>query len=83
MSAPQVNKDKEKPKPISIGLAIGSGGIYSAAGIGVLKRLEQEGLNPDYIGGASGGAIIAALYFLEGNAKAAEKELMEKYSYWW
>lgn len=78
MEVPQPNEDREKLKPKSIGVAIGSGGIYSAAGLGVINRLEQEELKPDYIGGASGGAIIAALYFLEGNAKAAEQELMEK-----
>ncbi len=62
----------------SIAVAIGSGGIYSVTGLGVLKRLEKEGLHPDYVGGASGGAIIAALYFLEAHAKMVEDKLLEK-----
>jgi len=61
-----------------IGVAIGSGGVYSAAGLGVLQQLEEEGVKIEYVAGASAGAIVAALYFLEGDAKKAEKKLLKK-----
>lgn len=61
-----------------VGLAFGSGGIYAAAGIGTLEVLEKENIEIPFVAGASGGAIIAALYYLEGNAKQAEKILLKK-----
>lgn len=44
------------------GLALGSGGLRGAAHIGVLKVLEKNKLRPDFIAGASAGAIAAAFY---------------------
>jgi predicted acylesterase/phospholipase RssA len=64
----------------SLGVAIGSGGVYSAAGLGLIKRLEEEGIRINHVGGASGGAIIAALYYLCGNAIYAQKHLLTKIS---
>lgn len=72
------SKMKELIKNVRIGIAIGSGGVYSVAGIGVLKRLEEEGIEIPFIGGASGGAIISALYFLEGDAESTKRKLLEK-----
>lgn len=69
---------KEQIRNIKIGVAIGSGGVYAAAGIGVLEKLEQDGLNIAYVGGASGGSIISALYFLEGSAISAEQKFLQK-----
>lgn len=77
MEAPQIDS-KEILNPKSIGIAIGSGGVYSAAGLGVLSSLEKDGIKPEYVGGASGGAIIAALYFLEGDANIAKDKFIEK-----
>lgn len=45
-----------------IGLALSGGGLSCAAQIGVLKVLEEEHIVPSIISGASGGAIIGALY---------------------
>jgi predicted acylesterase/phospholipase RssA len=64
--------DKEHPKDINIGDA--------AAGIGVLEILEHEGLEIPYIGGASGGSIFSAVYYLEGDARATKDKLYEKLS---
>ena len=50
---------KENPK---IGLVLSGGGAKGLAHIGVLKRLEEEGIKIDYIGGTSMGAIIGGLY---------------------
>ncbi|MBU9711237.1 patatin-like phospholipase family protein [Evansella tamaricis] len=48
-----------KPK---IGLALGSGGARGFAHIGVLKVLEEEGYEIDYVAGSSMGALIGSLY---------------------
>ncbi|MFA7001638.1 MAG: patatin-like phospholipase family protein [Candidatus Omnitrophota bacterium] len=45
-----------------IGLALGSGAAHGLAHIGVLKVLEEEGIRPDVIAGASIGALIGALW---------------------
>ena len=49
------------PKP-RFGLALGGGGARGFAHIGVLKRLEEEGLQPDIITGASMGALVGGVY---------------------
>jgi NTE family protein len=49
-------------KPYAIGIALSGGGARGVAHIGVLKTLEQHGIFPDCIAGASAGAIIGALY---------------------
>ncbi|CAK4687464.1 hypothetical protein LEN26_010801 [Aphanomyces euteiches] len=46
----------------SIGLVLGGGGARGLAHIGVLKALEDCGLDIDVVGGTSMGAFIAALY---------------------
>ncbi|HET9664100.1 MAG TPA: patatin-like phospholipase family protein [Burkholderiales bacterium] len=45
-----------------VGLALGGGGARGFAHVGVIKALEQGGIVPDIIAGASSGAIVAALY---------------------
>lgn len=45
-----------------IALALGAGGAYGFAHIGVLEVLEEQGLVPDIVVGCSAGAIIGALY---------------------
>ncbi len=49
-----------------IGLALGSGASRGWSHIGVIKALQQEGIQPDIICGTSIGAIIGASY-LAGN----------------
>lgn len=50
---------KERPK---IGLVLSGGGAKGLAHVGVLKVLEDAGIQPDFITGTSMGAIIGALY---------------------
>lgn len=69
---------KERMKQIKVGISIGSGGVYSTAGLGVIEVMEQNGFNIPYIGGASGGALVSALYFLEGNAVSAREKFLQK-----
>ena len=45
-----------------IGLALSGGGARGIAHIGVLQALEDQGIFPEVISGASAGAIVGALY---------------------
>ena len=49
-------------KNIKTGIALSGGGARGIAHVGVLKALEDYGIFPDYISGASAGAIIGAFY---------------------
>ncbi len=55
----QNTKDLEKPK---VGLVLSGGGAKGIAHVGVLKVLEEVGIQPDYITGTSMGSIIGGLY---------------------
>jgi len=58
-SVAAVSQEQEKPK---IGLVLSGGGAKGLAHIGVLKVLEEQGIEISYIGGTSMGAIIGGLY---------------------
>jgi len=58
-----------------IGLALSSGGARGAAHVGVLKVLEEHGIEPDVIAGSSMGAEI-------GGAYAAGTSVVELESHW-
>lgn len=45
-----------------IALALGAGGIYGFAHIGVLQVLDEHGFTPDLVVGCSAGAIVGSLY---------------------
>lgn len=47
---------------IRIGIALSGGGARGIAHVGVLQALEENGITPQVISGASAGAIIGALY---------------------
>jgi NTE family protein len=49
----------QRPK---IGLVLSGGGAKGMAHVGVLKVLEEVGLEPDYISGTSMGSIMGGLY---------------------
>lgn len=49
-------------KPVRVGLVFSGGGAKGLAYIGMLKVLEEAGIQVDYIGGTSMGAIIGGLY---------------------
>jgi len=44
------------------GLALGAGGLYGLAYVGMFKALADAGLRPDLVSGTSAGAIAAGLY---------------------
>ena len=43
-----------------IGLALGSGSARGWAHIGVIRALEERGIRPDVVSGASTGSLVAA-----------------------
>lgn len=49
------------PRP-GIGLALGSGSARGLAHLGVIRAIEDAGLEVDFIAGASMGALIGAIY---------------------
>ncbi|MBN2790098.1 MAG: patatin-like phospholipase family protein [Candidatus Delongbacteria bacterium] len=63
---------KQSPK---VGLALSGGGIRGIAHIGVLRRLEQENIEPDIISGSSMGSLIGGLYALGYDSYEIEKIL--------
>ncbi len=44
------------------GLVLSGGGVRGLAHLGVIKVLEEQGIYPSYISGASAGAIVGAFY---------------------
>ncbi len=61
----------DAPRP-RVGLVIGSGGIKCAAGVGLWKVLQREGIDVDVAVGCSGGSIYAAALALGQDAYDAE-----------
>lgn len=68
---------QERPK---IGLVLSGGGAKGMAHIGVLKKLEELGIRPDYITGTSMGSVIGGLY--AAGYSAAEIEKIAKRMNW-
>jgi NTE family protein len=46
----------------TLGLALGGGGAFGAAHVGVLQVLAERGLRPGIVTGTSSGALVAAAY---------------------
>ncbi len=66
---------------IPIGLALSAGTAKSVAHVGVIKALEENGIEIDYLSGTSGGSIVAALY--AGGKDIAELERIAGAMQWW
>lgn len=57
------------PTPkIRIGIALGGGAAKGFAHIGVIKMLEANGLQPEFVAGTSAGSVVGALYASGMNA---------------
>lgn len=65
----------DRPK---LGLALGGGGTRGLAHIGVLRQLEREGVQIDYIAGTSMGAIVGGLYAAGMSVDEIEKLFRNK-----
>lgn len=53
---------QEAPRKGRLALVLSGGGAAGAAHVGVIRALEESGLRPDCIAGASMGAIVGGLY---------------------
>jgi NTE family protein len=60
-----------------IALALGSGGARGFAHVGVIKALEEAGVEADIVTGASSGAIVAAFYASGYRARVIESIALE------
>jgi NTE family protein len=65
---------QKQPK---IGLVLSGGGAKGFAHIGVLKEIDRAGIQLDYIGGTSMGAIIGGMYAAGYSANQIEKIVHE------
>lgn len=66
---------KERPK---VGLVLSGGGAKGFAYIGLLKVMEEVGLQVDYVGGTSIGSIVAGLYALGYSPEEIEKQVKKQ-----
>ncbi len=64
-------QNAENPPP-KVGLVLSGGGAKGLAHIGALKVIEEAGVQIDYIGGTSMGAIVGALYASGYSASALD-----------
>ena len=64
---------------MGIGIALAGGGIRGIAHAGVLKALEENGIEIDAIGGTSAGSIVATLYAM-GYTPYYIYEVFKKYA---
>jgi len=60
-----------------VALALGSGGARGFAHVGVIKALEEAGIEADIVTGASSGAVVAALYAGGQRARQLEEIALE------
>ena len=65
---------QKQPK---VGLVLSGGGAKGFAHIGVLKEIDKAGLQIDYIGGTSIGAIVGGLYAVGYSGEQIEKIILE------
>ena len=64
---------QEEGKNLKLGLTLSGGGAKGLAHIGVLKVLEEEGIQPHFISGTSMGSIVGGLYAIGYTAADLEK----------
>lgn len=62
---------------MKIGLALAGGGVKGAGHLGVIKALEENGIEIGYIGGTSIGSIVAAFYAMGYNSS----EMLKLFKY--
>ncbi|MGY5353672.1 patatin-like phospholipase family protein [Wenyingzhuangia sp. IMCC45467] len=68
---------KTLKKGNAVGLALGGGAVLGAAHVGVLKAIEELGLNIQWISGTSIGAMVAALYAFDNNCEKVKDIALE------
>ncbi|MBN1198116.1 MAG: patatin-like phospholipase family protein [Bacteroidales bacterium] len=68
----------EKAKRPTVGLVLSGGGAKGFAYIGLLKVLQETGLQVDYIGGSSIGSIMGGLYAIGYHPDSIAKMIREQ-----
>ena len=66
-------KNNAQNESLKLGLTLSGGGAKGLAHIGVLKVLEEEGIEPHYISGTSMGSIVGGLYSIGYTASDLER----------
>lgn len=66
-------KTSSKKDKLKVGLVLSGGGARGFAHIGVIKVLEEEGIEIDMIGGTSMGSIVGGLYAMGYSISEIEK----------
>tara|TARA_B110001454_G_scaffold104151_1_gene98105 strand:- start:25 stop:519 length:495 start_codon:yes stop_codon:yes gene_type:complete len=64
-------------KQPKVGLVLSGGGAKGFAHIGILKEIDNAGLQIDYIGGTSMGAIVGGLYAIGYSGNQIEQIVLE------
>ena len=70
--------DQQSPDVPRIGLVLSGGGAKGFAHIGVLKVLEEAGIQADVVTGTSMGSIVGGLYAIGYDAGTMEKLILEQ-----
>jgi len=61
---------------VKVALALGGGGVRGLAHIGVIRALQEEGVQIDMIAGTSMGAMIGAQYALNADINVIERRML-------
>lgn len=77
LSVPQLSAQSGQPRP-KVGLVLSGGAAKGMAHVGVLKVLEEVGLEPDIITGTSMGSLIGGLYAIGYRADSLEALLLQQ-----
>lgn len=72
---------EKPPRPQHLGLVLGGGAARGMAHIGVLQALETHGVHPDFIVGASVGALVGGLY--AAGLSTAQMQTLARQIKWW
>ena len=73
---PKENAEAQECGP-KVGVFLSGGGALGFAHIGMLQALEEAGISPEYVSGASMGALVGAFYSA-GNDPQQIKEIVMK-----
>ncbi len=71
---------RKKPKKLTLGLALGSGGAKGFAELGALRAFKENGIEFDVIAGTSIGSIIGAFY-ADGYTSTDILELLKRLNF--
>jgi NTE family protein len=69
---------EQKPK---VGVFLSGGGALGFAHIGMLQAMEEEGITPDYVAGASMGALVGAVYSAGHSPEEIKKIVLDEKLY--